>query len=85
MFETLEKTKENMIEIIKKHFDGLKKQLNERLQDTLTFQKDLLEKLMTNIKADIHDLENIDKIDNIEEWGQVVKKLYFKDGIMPYL
>lgn len=85
MFETLEKTKEKMIEIIKKYFDGLKKQMNERLNDTLIFQKDLLEKLMINIKADIHDLENIDAIDSIQQWGQVVKRLYFKDGVMPYL
>lgn len=40
---------------------------------------------MVNIKADIHDLENIDEIDNIEQWGQIVKRLYFKDGVMPYL
>ncbi len=85
MFETLEKTKEKMIEIIKKYFDGLKKQMNERLNDTLIFQKDLLEKLMINIKADIHDLANIDAIDSIQQWGQVVKRLYFKDGVMPYL
>ncbi len=85
MFETLEKTKEKMIEIIKKYFDGLKKQMNDRLNDTLIFQKDLLEKLMINIKADIHDLENIDAIDSIQQWGQVVKRLYFKDGVMPYL
>lgn len=39
--------------------------MNERLFDTIKFQKDLLEKLMANIKADILDLENIDEIDSI--------------------
>lgn len=85
MFETLEKTKEKMIDIIEKHFEELKKQMNERIDDSLKFQKDLLEKLMINIKADIHDLENIDEINSIQQWGQIVKRLYFKDGVMPYL
>lgn len=39
--------------------------MNERIDDSLKFQKDLLEKLMINIKADIHDLENIDEINSI--------------------
>lgn len=39
--------------------------MNERIDDSLKFQKDLLEKLMINIKADIQDLENIDEINSI--------------------
>ena len=37
------------------------------------------------MKADICDLENTDDIQNVDQWGEVVRRLYFKDGIVPYL
>lgn len=37
------------------------------------------------MKADISDLENTDNIQNVDQWGEVVRRLYFKDGIVPYL
>lgn len=37
------------------------------------------------MKADISDLENTDDIQNVDQWGEVVRRLYFKDGIVPYL
>jgi hypothetical protein len=44
-----------------------------------------MQKLQESVKGDIKDLENTDDIDQVDQWGEVVRRLYFKDGIAPYL
>lgn len=79
----IEEYRQHCIQIINCYFDELKSDIENKFKPTIEYQTELLTKLKTNIELDVGDLQKLPQ--NLDDWVDNAKKIYFKDSFLTYI